>query len=403
MAPRKLFPATIWVWRSLTGRIARRVYLSIVLLLLIASTTARVYTIVLTRRIYAVLSSLERLRIDQTTETELVKTVPYLNRGNYEAPLGASVERFYYAVISNESSWMKLANIVYGRRGEWFPHKWLLKGTDWLGFRYLRLDAAVVVLDGKVSRVSYGIAPELGFPRQASYIVSAKSVHGFWDENQRGFGVTHTDDESPQFRVNGGDRHLYVTFTFDAPPDLTSHAFKVELSCFWSLRECRTARQIAPLLWKDKERIEGAAVARLKSSEPCPDRILAGRVRYLLDVDLVSLEAKRTRTMKINEDGHDADEPLTDFRLVDVLRGYSRKSWSSVRSPQFIPSPANPSERIFNPAMGWHPPGTRALLFANHFFYSCAMVPATPTALSTVRNAVPAPKREEDKIICCLQ
>src|SRR6267143_7164800 len=136
MAPRKLFPATIWVWRSLTGRIARRVYLSIVLLLLIASTTARVYTIVLTRRIYAVLSSLERLRIDQTTETELVKTVPYLNRGNYEAPLGASVERFYYAVISNESSWMKLANIVYGRRGEWFPHKWLLKGTDWLGFRY---------------------------------------------------------------------------------------------------------------------------------------------------------------------------------------------------------------------------------------------------------------------------
>src|SRR5271170_2257010 len=93
------FPATSWVWRRFTSPFARRIYLAVVILAFAVTTTARVRTYVLTRRIQSVLNSLERLRIDQTTEDELLRTVPYLVRGQQDRPVGTSTERGYYVVI----------------------------------------------------------------------------------------------------------------------------------------------------------------------------------------------------------------------------------------------------------------------------------------------------------------
>jgi hypothetical protein len=115
-------------------------------------------------------------------------------------------------------------------------------------------------------------------------ILSVKSAHSFWASYRRGFEVTSTDYESPQFRVTSGASYLGATYMFDAPPELVAHAFKVDLSCFWSLRGCRIARQIAPQLSEDAERIEQDTLARLKSVDPCPARIVAGRSRYLTDL-----------------------------------------------------------------------------------------------------------------------
>ena len=227
--------------------------------------------------------------------------------------------------------------------------------------------------------------------------------------------VTSADDESPQYRIAGGNdpfgdgrrgrkQFLHTTYTFDAPVDLTSRAFRLDLSCFWSLRGCRSAGQLAPLTWQDKQAIDAATIARLQGAGPCPDKILAGRVRYLLDLDLLLLEITNSRTERINEEGQDLDEYYSDYRVAENLRGNSQRTWNSVRSRDWIPSPTDLTQRIFNLARNTPPgPGNRELMFTNLDFYSCALIPATPSALSIVRGAAQAPRRAEDESVSGLQ
>src|ERR1700761_283627 len=53
------------------------------------------------------------------------------------------------------------------------------------------------------------------------------------------------------------------------------------------MRGCDSVQQVAPQLWKDRNTIEEAAAARLRSRNPCPDEMLAERVRTLLDLKVV--------------------------------------------------------------------------------------------------------------------
>lgn len=210
-----------------------------------------------------------------------------------------------------------------------------------------------------------------------------------------------TDDENPQFRINGSGRHLDVVYTFDAPPTMTSRAFKVDLSCFWELLGCRHSRQIAPLLWQDKLAIEAATLARLKSNEPCPDRVLAGRVRYFPDSSVLLLESTGFQTKSVNEDGMRVDEVWTNYKPIEVPRGWSSKSWQSVRSTSTVPYPGDYNRRLPNTGLLWANAGVRVLAFTNLSFDSCRLVVATPSALTAVRNTAPPPRRREDETICC--
>jgi hypothetical protein len=405
------FPRISWVRRRFTSAFARRIYLAVVILVFAVTAPARLRTYVRTRRIHAALNGLQRLQIDQTTEDELLRTVPYLVRGQRDRTEGTSTVRTYCVVISNESNLEFLNRFAFDGPGDWLPRAWLFTVADWLGFRFLRFSAAVILLDGKVSSIRFGIAPEFMAPRPFGEILAVESFHGFWSSHHRPIDVTSSDDESPQYRIAGGNEprrmgpsgskdSLHVTSAFDASADLTSRAFKVDLSCFWGLLGCRTPGQIAPLAWQDKQAIDAAAVARLKSGEPCPDRILAGRVRYLLGLDLLLLEVTNTRREKINEEGQDLDEHYSDYRVVENLRGNFERTWNSVRCREWIPSPADPGHMIFNPARNLPlRPGDRELMFTNLDFNSCAAVPATPSALSVVRGAAPAPKRAEDEAL----
>ncbi len=340
-----------------------------------------------------------RIRLDQTTEEEFLRAVPGLVGTNQDW----NGQRVYHLAISNESDWL-MRHLEFGAAPEWLVRAW-----DWLGYRYLYFDASARVLDGKVSGVHYGIATYMGFPRETSYIVSAKSVHGFWVARNVGFSVSSAADESPQFRVSGkeengnGDHRsafVSVVFTPDAPTELTSHAFHIDLSCFWGLRGCRAPRQLAPELWQDKNTIEAAVVSRLKGREPCPDRVLAGRIRYLPDVDVLLLQVTNFRREPINMEDQDSEEFITDYRLVDVIRGRSRRSsWKGVEYNPLIPSPADPLQRIANLMSPLHQVGDFVLMFSNHRFYSCQVAAATPSALSAVRAAIPAPRHPEDEMV----
>lgn len=417
MSLRDHLPAASWIWQALTGRHARRLFLAFTLVLMVASAALRTWTYVLTRRMEAVIAGLSKLEIDKTTEEELVRTVPHLVRSQWDRPVTRTVEtgnvdtgteHFYYSTISNEESWMKFGRLIEPVvrccakptfTKDFYERSWILTLTDVMGFRYVYFVASVTLLEGKVSGVAYGVADRLGFPRPAFQILSARSAHSLWMSHQGGFEVQSTDDESPQFRVDGGEHGLSVVYTFDSPRDLRLHAFKTDLSCFWGLRSCYHVRQLAPFLWQDKTAIQAATLARLQSPKPCPDRILAGRVRYLPDIDAVLLESKGFKSERVNEDGVRGDEVWTNYRLVEVLRGNPTKSWDAVRNSATVPYPGDYGKTLTNTGLQWANAGERVLAFSNHSFDSCQMVLATPSALEAVRNAASAPRRAEDQIM----
>jgi hypothetical protein len=397
MSVKTQFPFFFWTIKTLTGVGARRTYASILFLVLCLTTTARLRSYFMARKINAVLHGLAEIRVDQTTEDELTRAVPYLRRSEPDWKAGNLVQHLYHAEISNESDWLMPRIIGYG--------SWAGQVAYWIGDRYMSFDVSVLARDGKVSRVQYGLAKQAGQPRQLSYIVAAESVHGYWAPNQHGFEVTTQDDESPQYRPVlsqiptwwGHDVALRVTFTNDAPEEITRRVFQLSLSCFWSLRGCNNASEIAPQVWQDARAIQVAAHERMLSGK-CPDSLIQGRMRYLPDVSVLLLQVKGSRRVEVNQGEYTTEDWFTDYDLKEVIRGRSFGSWTNVRFQQMIPSPEDPTRTMANQV--WPPTkiGTQVLFFGNLDFDSCRFIPATASALDIVRKAPVALERPEDEI-----
>jgi hypothetical protein len=392
----------------------------LLLLLVVFSGGIRVRSYLLTRRIQAVLSGLGQLRVDATSEEQLLKTVPYLVRDPHEGRMGAHVQRYYRVSISNEDDrWMKwVPNVLSSLwpapsdipiRDKWGCLNLPLKTAYVLGWRHLAFAASVTVLDGTVSRTWYGLEPDvfLGWPR--SYLVVARSAHGFWRDRGLPVPVSSADDGSPEYRFGfvagefsnmaGADASIGVAYTADAPREKVSHAVQVDLSCFWNLCGCDSVRQVVPLLWKDRQEISAATTARLTPINPCPDRILAGRVRSLPDLNVALLEVVSSRNVEVNEEGDRSHEIVTDYRLKEVILGHPVGPWTGMRYRQAIPWPLSPTGNIANPVLPALPrAGERFLYFSGVRFDSCRIVPATPSAEAAIRAAVPATRRSGDDI-----
>jgi hypothetical protein len=404
----KYLPGAHWIYRTLTGRIARRVYLTIAVLLLIAATAPRIRSMLMARKIHAVLAGMEKVHIDQTTEGQLLKTVPFLTRSPYQRKSGTSVENVYSVEITNENDWGRFMFNSY------LPppaRPILAEMLCWLGYRYMHFSALIVVLDGKLSSVRYGVSPQLGFPRAAVEMISVQSVHGFWSEHAHPLEVDSLHDESPQFGVTawknvegGPSSSAHVTYTADASSELTSDVFHINLRCFWGFRGCTAPEEMAPQFLRDKAAIEQKAISRLRSGEPCPAWMLRARVRYLLDADVILLEATNTKKEEVNEEGEHRDEFVNDYKFKEVIRGGTKHySWKGIRTRYLIPAPWDPTERILNPVPPPQRPGDQVLFFGGEFFNSCRFVPVTASTLASVRNTTPAPRRPEDAVVMGLQ
>jgi hypothetical protein len=399
MRTKPYFPVFHWTVRTLTGRLARRIYVIIVLFTLLLTTAVRLRSYFMARKIQSVLRGLGELHIDQATEEQLAKIVPYLTHKDLK--VGGFSHRAFYVHISNESDRLTQVVVVALNAAQsdelmlWLEHL-----ADWLGYRFVSFDASVLVQDGKVVHVDYGLANQWERPQYAGYtgyIVSARSVHGFWLPHEMGLEVTSTDDDSPQYRPRGLGKSLNVIYTSDASTDLTRRIFDLNLSCFWSLRTCDDAREIAPRLWHDAQAIQEAAYQQL-ISEKCPDSIVEGRMRYLPDISVLLLEVTGSRQVEVNEDGSRTEDWFTDYKLKEVIRGRSFGSWKNVRFGRTIPSPMDPTRKIANQI--WPPTkiGSQVLFFGGLGFDSCRFVPATPSALEIVRKTPVPLKRPEDQI-----
>jgi hypothetical protein len=400
---RGAFPLTTRLLRALGGSVARRVYIGILVLPLLLSVVARVRCMVMTHKFNSILSGLEQVRIDQTSEEELRHSLPQFTGGHaFRWPDGA-VEKSYWVAVSDEADWMWL---IRRATSVGIPYNWAANAADWLGYRYMHLAAIVLVRNGKVSRISYNIANWPVLPFQAGDIIRAKSFHAMWVPRRRiGMWVPSVQDQSPQFRVSSykgsiaSDETMHVRWSSDALPNLVADAFRIDLSCFWGLRACSSAHQMAPQLWQDEKNIQTATLDRLHSRNPCPDRVLEGRVRYLLDVDVLLLEVEGSHQTTVDEEGEHYPETDVSYKLVRVVRGQAEgyPSRFTMRLRRLIPAVAEPTSTMSNPVPYSTRRGDRVLYFTNDDFDSCRIVPATPSALATVETTAHAPKLREDE------
>ena len=378
--------------RTLSEHFVMRMTVAIILVLLMMTATARMRTYLMARKIQSVLQGLSQIRLDQTTEEQLTNMVPYLNRKDWK--IDGISHRGFYVSISNEH-FLGVGLIVY-------LLDWSGQLANWLGFRFMSFDAGVLIEGGKVSQVSYGLANQPIHPQYAGYvgyIVSARSVHGFWRPapGETGVYVSSENDYSPQYRPSEYSNTLNVIYTYDAPLQVTNRIFNLNLSCFWSLRGCEAVRVIAPDIWNDVRAIRDATYQQLISCK-CPDSIIVGRMRYLPDISVLLLEVTGSRRIKVNEEGGVAEDWFTDYKLQEVIRGQNFRSWKNVRFNPMILSPSDPTRTIANQI---YPPteiGTQVLFFGNQIFDSCRFIPATPSAIDIVRKTPIPPRRPEDQV-----
>jgi hypothetical protein len=383
--------------RAFTGRWARRVYVVILFLLLLVTAAGRLRSYFMARKIEAVLHGFAEIRLDQTTEEQLKKTVPYLAQKDWTDQSGV-LHHWFGVHISNESDlWLSW---LIDLRVEWLGYL-----ADWLGYRFIGFDADVLVQGGKVTHVEYGLANQWVRPQYAGYtgyIVSARSVHGYWIDRRVHFRVLSEDDESPQYRPSRDANRLYVKFAADARPEITQHAFQLNLGCFWGLRGCDDARRIAPAVWQDIQNIRHDTYQQLISGR-CPDSIVEGRMRYWPDITVLLLEVTGSRRIEVNEEGDRAEDWFTDYKLKEAIRGQSTGPWNNIRFRQTIPALDDPTRTMANQIWPETKIGTLVLFFESPKFRSCRFVPATPSVLEIVRKTPVPLKRPEDEIPWGLQ
>src|SRR5579872_6962104 len=110
------------MYRALTGSMARRVYFGLLCFLLIVAIGFRLHSFLLARKMSAVIAGLSKLQIDQTTEEDVVRAVPYLVRSNFDRDVQRSaetgnvdtgVERVYYVDLNNDANWMRVEDFAW--------------------------------------------------------------------------------------------------------------------------------------------------------------------------------------------------------------------------------------------------------------------------------------------------
>jgi hypothetical protein len=367
-------------------------------LLLLATVAGRLRSYIMTRKIEAVLRGFAEIRLDQTTEEQLTKTMPYLAQKNW-TDRGGVIHHWLLVHISNESDLLWLANLPVPMGSS------LSLFADWLGYRFISFDGSVLVQDGKVTHLEYGLANQWVRPQFAGYtgyIVSARSVHGYWIDRRVPFLVSSQEDESPHYGPRGDANGLFATYTADAPSTVTRHAFELNLHCFWGARGCVDAREIAPTLWQDIQFIRHDTYQQLISGK-CPDSIVEGRMRYLPDITVSLLEVTGSRRIEVSEEGDRAEDWFTDYKLKEAIRGKGTGPWKNIRFRQTISALDDPTQIIANQTWPETKIGSLVLFFETPKFHTCRFIPATPSALEIVRQTPVPPKRPEDEIPWGLQ
>jgi hypothetical protein len=354
--------------------------LLLVLLITIFSTTLllRLDAAIFEYRVLRVLRKMEGFKPDQTSKPELVNSVKRLR----SVPCGINSECLEKRLANWSSSLLyrfpKLYEVYFGNHT-------IYKIGHWLGFRVCDFTATFGLRERKIWNLGYRLLLDDGSNQYpGAILINAGTTYGYVD-----LGLNDFEDESPEYSVRRyfkwPDLQLSIWFTPTAPPGLSRHAFEPRLNCIWTLRGCRSTRQILPAVWQDQENIQHAVDVRLHSSNPCPNSILPRRARDTKDILLV--EVKDVSPELIDDYGK---YRLASYELLRALKGNLNRPLKAVGHPSVIKGPGQ-SGQMTNPAVQLLHPGTRVLMFSDNSTNvdtPCEVVAATDSAMETMQSAL---------------
>jgi hypothetical protein len=357
-----------------------RLFLALLITLFCATLLLRLDAAIFEYRVLAVLRKMEGFKLGDTGQLELVDSVERLQP--------SSCATGSQCLVKNLSNWSSSLLYHFPKLlGAYFGNQTLYAIGRWLGFRMCDFTATFELREKKIRNLDYRLLLDNGSSQYPdAIIVNARTTYGYIDE-----GLNDFEDESPDYSVRRyfkwPELELSISFTPSAPATLSRHAFEPRLNCLWTLRGCRTTREILPTAWQDQENIQHAVELRLHSSNPCPDRILPRRARDTSDILLV--EVKGVSPELEDEYGR---YHLANYELLRVLKGKLNRPLKAVGHPSVINGKSD--QQMPNPAVQLLHPGTRVLMFSDNSTNvdtPCEIVAATDSAMQTIQSALAQP------------
>lgn len=393
----RTFPVATWLWRRLTSRPARLIYLGVLVIVIVPAIGLRVEAALFERRILKVMSALSSLRIGVTPKDDVLSRMAEFDvnkrsRGSSKCEADEC--------LSIEVSSPKLSDWLL-RKASWSGHYSLYSVLSWWGFRERIFVAHVDLTSGQVSGLGYRLSLSTLRASNVDLGVWVSSKGDFVDLN-----LAADVDESPNYQVSHyfqcPDLCMNVYFTRDASPELLRHAFGLKLRCIWSIAGCRTSNQLLPDAEQDRLEIRRAAFERMIGPNQCPDSILPRRARDTADILLV--EVKKASTKIIVPDylrGY--RYRVASFRLLRILKGKAGRPLDKLAvtldtESTLYTGPWWDSEQVVvhNSAIDLLNPGQQFLLFSGtsskDIFEPCAAVAATESAIQTIERALATAK-----------
>ncbi len=375
----RTFPVTTWLWRRLTSRPARLLYLGVLVIVIVPAIALRVEAALFEGRVLKVMPVLSSLRIGVTPKAEVLSRLAgFKINENTRSKSDCDADECLWIELSSP----RLADSVLHKAG-WSGHKNLYSILSWWGLRIRGLAAYVNLDSGKVSSFGYQLVLSTPYPDSWPVVINARSV-----ARLTGF-VGPIADESPDYGVSHAWKqpalNTNVYFTRDTTPELLGHALGLQLRCVWSIAGCLTANQLLPEAEHDRLRIERAADDRMRGPNQCPDWILPGRTRDAESILLV--EVKNSGPAFIaNDDG--SHFRRATFRLLRVIKGKPDPPPDNI-----VVASETWGGRAHNSAFDLLNPGQKLLVFLRgdrdrDTFASCEEVAATESAVQTVEMSL---------------
>jgi len=216
----------------------------------------RVQAFLFESKVHSVVSRLERLQLDQSSEREVLRSLPELKPGivwnfyvNGRPDETCHGDSCY--VLRDGNVWNGLVFRLRERMN--YQRDWIFWSLYWLGHRYQSFASYVEIRNGKVSRYEYALAVSdqeyplgglVGVHVLGADRASFPAGYGFFDDYSEIAGFRTRQPSNMIGKV------LYVAFTPSAQATQIHAAFDVHLDCLWSSRGCSATKQILPGLWK---------------------------------------------------------------------------------------------------------------------------------------------------------
>jgi len=368
-------------------RQVRRFVIALLIAILSATLLLRLDAAIFEYRVLAVLRQMEKLKLGQTSRAELANSVTGM-RSTPCAPVPNSPECLTKTLsnLSGHLLFFRLQKLY----GVYSDNKTIYQAGHLLGIRICDFYVTFEIRDQEVQAFDYRVLLDDGSNQYPGVIV----VHVNSTDGYPYAPITNAEDESPEYSVRRPyqwpELNLSISFTPSAPATLILHALEPSLNCLWRLDGCRTSKQIFPAAWQDEEDIDRAASARLRGSNPCPDRILSHRVRDASNILLVEVEHV---SPEMGSETYGTTFRLADYKLLRVLKGESNRPLRAFGHSSLVYDPEDPRQKMPNPAVQLLRPGARVLMFSNEPWQvdeACEIVAATDGALQAIQSRLPS-------------